>query len=121
MVSDPKCFLKASVFIRVNPWLKLFVFSAFFVVNQGFTFCFICDNLWLHQSQLQFGRLGHHALVPGRVPDQLDVCLVNRFHAHEFVLHILRERRTTLEARASLSAASRSAVKATPKATTTEI
>ena len=32
----------------------------------------------LHQTQLQLRRLGHHALVPRRVPDQFHVRLVNR-------------------------------------------
>src|ERR1051326_4414187 len=43
----------------------------------------------LHQPELQPGRLGHHALVPGRVPDQLHVGLVDFLDREQFVLHVL--------------------------------
>src|SRR6266508_4287732 len=46
-----------------------------------------------HQSQLEFRSLGHHALVPRRVPDQFHVRLIDLLNRQEFVLHVLREHR----------------------------
>ena len=73
--------------------------AAGFARGTGIRFTFKADiffirSLKLKQTQLQLRRLGHHALVPRRIPDELDVRLVNRFERDEFVLHVLREHRT---------------------------
>ena len=33
----------------------------------------------LQQTKLQFGCFGHHALVPGRIPDQFDGDIIDTF------------------------------------------
>ena len=47
--------------------------------------------LALQQAELQLRRLGHHALVPLRIPDELDVGLFHLLDHQELVRDILLE------------------------------
>jgi hypothetical protein len=33
----------------------------------------------LKQAQLQFGRFGHHPLIPRRIPNQFDIHIIDAF------------------------------------------
>src|SRR3974390_3128450 len=47
----------------------------------------------LEQSKLEFSGLGHHRLVPRRIPNEFDGNIVNAFQPEKLVLDILSQHR----------------------------
>jgi hypothetical protein len=57
----------------------------------------------LRSSRAHPARFADHVLIPGRIPDELDICFIHAVDRENFALRIMRDRRTHSATRRSES------------------